>query len=126
MVSARDDAGSALIWFVFLVAFLTLVILSLAAAIHQYMFARELKDLTEQFAIALKSQVLAQPKVNPNLLAAELLSQVGPKYSFAGLSMPEMSLQSGNTVKVIFCGTWSSPIVSIDAARTICEVAFAR
>lgn len=121
-----EDKGSALIWFVFLVALLCLIALTLAASVHQYLFARELTDFTEQFAVALKSRLQLQPSSNIVTLSSALLTEVTPKYSFRELQLKQLTLEAGETVRVLFCAKWVSPVSSVDATRTICEVALAR
>lgn len=122
----RDESGSALIWFVFLVALLCLLVLTLAASIHQYLFARELIDFTEQFAVAVKTKFQFQETLPISSIASTLLSEVVSQYSFTGLQLKQVSLEAGETVKVVFCADWVSPVASIDASRRICEMALAR
>ena len=121
-----EDKGSALIWFVFLVALLCLIALTLAASVHQYLFARELTDFTEQFAVALKTRLQLQPSSNIVTLSSALLTEVTPKYSFRELQLKQLTLEAGETVRVLFCAKWVSPVSSVDATRTICELALAR
>jgi Flp pilus assembly protein TadG len=121
-----SEKGSALIWFVFLVAILCLVVLTLASAVHQYLFARELIDFTEQFALGVKTRYQLQPGSNISSLASSLLQEVASQYSFSSLQLRQVSLETGETVRVIFCAKWESPIASVSASRTICEVALAR
>ena len=122
----KDETGSALIWFVFLVALLCLIVSTLASSIHQYLFARELIDFTEQFALAVKAKLQLQNSLSVASLASNLLSEVGPQYSFDYLQLKQASLEFGETVKVIFCARWNSPVPSIDASRKMCEMALAR
>lgn len=122
----RDENGSALIWFVFLIVLLSLIVLTLASSIHQYLFARELIDFTEQFAISIKTRMQLGAGSSVSSLAATLISEVAPKYSFESLELKQISLESGETVKVIFCAKWSSPVTTFDASRRICEIALAR
>ena len=122
----RDDQGSALIWFVFLVALLCFIALTLAASVQQYLFARELTDFTEQFAIALKTRLQLQPSSNITSLSSALLAEVTPQYSFQELQLKQLSLEAGETVRVMFCAKWVSPVSSVEATRTICELALAR
>lgn len=122
----RDESGSALIWFVFLVALLCLVVLTLATSIHQYLFARELIDFTEQFSLAVKTKLQFQENSTVSSIASSLLSEVAPNYSFDGLQLKQVTLEAGETVKVMFCADWSSPVTAIDASRRICEMALAR
>ena len=122
----RDESGSALIWFVFLVALLCLLVLTLAASVHQYLFARELIDFTEQFALAVKTKLQFQENMPVSSMASTLLSEVVSQYSFTGLQLKQVSLEAGETVKVVFCADWVSPVTSIDASRRICEMALAR
>lgn len=126
MVRTQSEQGSALIWFVFLVALLTLVVLTLAAAISQYILARELTDFTEQFAIAVKTKLQLSPGTNISTLASSLLTEVANKFNFAELKLADLSLEAGQTVKVSFCARWDSPIASLASTRTICELALAR
>jgi Flp pilus assembly protein TadG len=122
----QSDQGSALIWFVFLVALLTLVVLTLAAAISQYILARELTDFTEQFALAVKTKLQLSPGTNISTVASPLLNEVATKFNFVELKLNHLSLEAGQTVKVSFCAKWDSPIASLSATRTICEIALAR
>jgi hypothetical protein len=121
-----SEKGSALIWFVFLVAILCLVVLILASAVHQYLFARELIDFTEQFALGVKTRYQLQPGSNISTLASGLLQEVSSQYSFSSLQLRQITLESGDTVRVVFCAQWNSPLDAITASRTICEVALAR
>jgi hypothetical protein len=122
----RSEKGSALIWFVFLVAILCLVVLTLASAVHQYLFARELIDFTEQFAVGVKTRYQLQPGSNISSLASSLLQEVASQYSFISLQLRQVSLETGETVRVIFCAQWEPPVAVVSASRTICEVALAR
>ncbi len=122
----REESGSALIWFVFLVVLLCLIVLTLASSIHQYLFARELTDFTEQFALAIKTRQQLGVGSSVTSLASTLLSEVAPQYSFDALQLKQVTVESGETVKVIFCAEWESPVASLDASRRICEQALAR
>ena len=122
----REETGSALIWFVFLVVLLCLIVLTLASSIHQYLFARELTDFTEQFAISVKTRLQLSAGSSVSSIAATLFSEVAPQYSFDFLQLKQISLESGETVKVVFCAQWNSPVASLDASRSICEMALAR
>lgn len=121
-----EDKGSALIWFVFLVALLCLIALTLVASVHQYLFARELTDFTEQFAVALKTRLQLQPSSNIVTLSSALLTEVTPKYSFRELQLKQLTLEAGETVRVLFCAKWVSPVSSVEASRIICALALAR
>ncbi len=122
----RDDAGTALIWFVFLVALLCLVVLTLVTSVHQYLFARELIDFTEQFAVAVKTKLQLEETVPVAFVAQDLLSAVSSQYSFPSLRLGQVSLEAGDTVRVVFCAEWVSPLREVSASRTICEMALAR
>ena len=122
----RDDAGTALIWFVFLVALLCLVVLTLATSVHQYLFASELIDFTEQFAVAVKTQLQLEETVLVESVAKDVLSAVTSQYLFPNLQLAQVSLESGDTVRVGFCAEWVSPLREVSASRTICEMALAR
>jgi len=121
-----EDKGSALIWFVFLVALLCLIALTLVASVHQYLFARELTDFTEQFAVALKTRLQLQPSSNIVTLSSALLAEVTPQYSFRELQLNQLTLEAGETVRVLFCAKWVSPVSSVEASRIICALALAR
>ena len=121
-----EDKGSALIWFVFLVALLCLIALTLAASVHQYLFFRELTDFTEQFAVALKTRLQLQPSSNIVTLSSALLAEVTPQYSFRELQLNQLTLEAGETVRVLFCAKWVSPVSSVEASRIICALALAR
>ena len=125
-IVVKDEQGSALIWFVFLIALLCLVTLTLSASVHQYIFARELTDFTEQFAVALKTRFQLLPNANVSVLANTFFQEVASHYSFPQLQLKQISLEAGETIKVIFCARWDSPLSSVEASRTICEVALAR
>ncbi|MFZ4117454.1 MAG: hypothetical protein ACOYKO_03085 [Rhodoluna sp.] len=100
--------------------------MTLAASVHQYLFARELTDFTEQFAVALKTRLQLQPSSNIVTLSSALFTEVTPKYSFRELQLKQLTLEAGDTVRVLFCAKWVSPVSSVDVTRTICEVALAR
>jgi hypothetical protein len=122
----RDDQGTALIWFVFLVALLCLVVLTLATSVHQYLFARELIDFTEQFAVAVKTRLQLEQGLPVTNVARDLFSVVASQYSFPNLQLRQVSLESGDTVRVVFCAEWASPLREVSASRTICQMALAR
>lgn len=121
-----DEKGSALIWFVFLVTLLCLIVLTLAASIHQYLFARELTDFAEQFAVATKTRFQSEITGNLSQIATSLLTEIAPRYSFSDLQLKSLSMDQGETVRVVFCSKWNSPVSAVQATRTICEVALAR
>lgn len=122
----RGEDGSALIWFVFLVALLCLVVITLAASVHQYLFARELTDFTEHFAVAVKTKLQLQVSDSVLSLATDLFKEVSSKYTFQKLELKAISLEAGATVRVVFCAEWVSPVDTVRATRTICEMALAR
>jgi hypothetical protein len=102
-----------------------MLVLTLATSVHQYLFARELIDFTEQFALTVKTKLQYEGS-QVSSIATELLSEVSPPYSFDGLQLKQVSIEAGETVKVIFCADWNSPVASVDASRRICEMALAR
>jgi hypothetical protein len=102
-----------------------MLVLTLATSVHQYLLARELIDFTEQFALAIKTKLQYEGS-QVSSIATALLSEVSPQYGFDGLQLKQVSIEAGETVKVIFCADWNSPVASIDASRRICEMALAR
>lgn len=118
----RSDAGTALIWFIALTVFIAMIALVLISAIDQFLFAKVLKDFTEQFAIACKTLLLVQPNQSLQTASLSLWSQLDTP----GFWIESISVEQGATVRVVICGNWSSPVDLVSATREICEVALAR
>ena len=117
-----SDTGTALIWFIALTVLTALLALVLISAIDQFLFAKVLKDCTEQFAIACKALLIVQPNQSLQTASLSLWSQLDTP----GFWIDSVSNEPGGTVKVVVCGNWSSPVDLVSATRKICEVALAR
>jgi len=117
-----SDSGTALIWFIGLTVLTAMLALVLVSAIDQFLFAKVLKDFTEQFALACKSLLVIEPNQSLQAISSSLWSQLNTP----GFWIQSISLEEGSTVKVVLCGSWSSPVDLVSASRKICEVALAR
>lgn len=117
-----SDSGTALIWFIALTVLTALLALTLVSAIDQFLFAKVLKDFTEQFAVACKTLFLMEP----NQSLSEISSNLWGQLNTPGFWIESISKEPGQTVKVVLCGNWNSPVDLVSATRKICEVALAR
>ncbi|CAB4677746.1 MAG: hypothetical protein F2662_00125 [Actinobacteria bacterium] len=117
-----SDEGTALIWFIALTVLTAMLALTLVSSIDQFLFAKVLKDFTEQFAIACKTLLLVQPNQSLQTASLSLWSQLDTP----GFWIESISVEQGATVRVVICGNWSSPVDLVSATREICEVALAR
>ena len=117
-----SDSGTALIWFIALTVLAALLALTLVSAIDQFLFAKVLKDFTEQFALACKTLFLMEP----NQSLYEISSNLWGQLNTPGFWIESISQEPGQTVKVVLCGNWNSPVDLVSASRKICEVALAR
>ena len=118
----QSESGTALIWFIALTVFVAFLALVIVSAIDQFLFARELTDFAEQFAIASKTQLLNESSQNLQSISSALWAQIANENFW----VDSVSLEAGKTVKVVLCGNWNSPVELISATRRICEVALAR
>ena len=117
-----EDNGTALIWFVSLVALVAALALVLVSAVDQFLLARNLTDFAEQFALSCKALLL----INPGQDIALSSSKLAATLKLSGLWIQSANLEQGETVRIVVCSNWSSPVDLISAARTICEQALAR
>jgi len=111
-----------LIWFIALTVLTALLALTLVSAIDQFLFAKVLKDFTEQFAVACKTLLLMEPTQSLSAISSNLWGQLHTP----GFWIESISKAPGETVKVVLCGNWNSPVDLVSATRKICEVALAR
>ncbi len=121
-----DESGSGLIWFISLLALVTMLSGTLVSASHQYLFARRVTDYTEQYVLAMKTRI--------NLDSREMISEVGrgvfletaSQFNFANLRVRSIDIRAGLTVHALICATWSPPVPFVMGSKEICEEAFAR
>jgi len=118
----RTDSGTALVWFIALTFFIAMLALVLFSAIDQFLFARALTSFSEQFAVSAKTYALIEPNQSLELIGSRLWAQLENTRFW----LDSVSLESGNTVKVVICGNWDSPLDLVSSSRKICEVALAR
>ena len=111
-----------MIWFIALTVLTALLALTLVSALDQFLFAKVLKDFTEQFAVACKTLFLMEP----NQSLSEISSNLWGQLNTPGFWIESISQEPGQTVKVVLCGNWNSPVDLVSATRKICEVALAR
>ncbi|NBR64682.1 MAG: hypothetical protein EBS85_02585 [Micrococcales bacterium] len=117
-----SEAGTALIWFIALMVFVSTVALVLVSAIDQYLFVRSVTDFADQFAVACKSLLLTSSNKDLSSISASLISRLGDSETW----VKSATLEQGSTVKIIVCSNWSSPVDLVQVSRTICEQALAR
>ena len=121
-----DESGSGLIWFISLLALVTLLSGTLVSASHEYLFARRVADYTEEYALAVKTRL--------NLDSRALISEVGEslflgtasQFNLNNLKVRSIDLQAGQTVHAVICATWTPPVSFVMGSREICVEAFAR
>jgi len=119
----RNEAGTSLVWFIAMLSLIVMVCITLSASVHQYLFARELKDFLEEYALAAKS-LLDQGQSQSETIST-LESKVVALFHFKSLHMNLRYLDS-KTIEVLGCATWQAPVGLIQATREICESALAR
>jgi len=122
----REDSGSSLIWFISILALVVLYLGVLVSASSQFMAARQVADLTEQFALSLKTQLNIDSTSSIDSLGRNLFAYVAPKYRLDNLHVKSVRLESGKTVHAVICSTWQAPFPGNNLSREICEEAFAR
>jgi hypothetical protein len=122
----REDSGSSLIWFISVLALVVLYLGVLVSASSQFLAARQVADLTEQFALSLKTQLNIDSTSSIDFLGRNLFAYIAPKYRLDNLHVKSVRLESGKTVHAVICSTWQDPFPGINLSREICEEAFAR
>jgi hypothetical protein len=118
----RIDAGTSLIWFSTLTGMTVSVILVLSSALHQYLFARNLKDYIEQLTTA--SLTLWDGKTDISKPVALIQEQFPIPIEDFRITYAE--ILPGPTLKLVGCGTWRSPLPIIDLTIELCQQALAR
>ena len=116
------DGGSSLIWFSTLIAITVSVILVLSSALHQYFFARNLKDYLEQLTTA--SLTLWDGKADVSKEVTVMQEQFATRIE--GLRLTYAEILPGPTLKLVGCGIWRSPLPIIELSAELCQVALAR
>lgn len=122
----REASGSSLIWFISILALVVLYLGVLVSASSQFMAARQVADLTEQFALSLKTKLNIDSTSSIDSLGRNLFAYIAPKYHLDNLHVKSVRLESGKTVHAVICSTWQAPFEAINISREICEEAFAR
>lgn len=120
----RADKGSGLIWFICLLALISLFAGTLISASSEFLIARQVTDIAEQFALAVKTRLRSSANVAE--VGKGIFMEIYPQYRLQQLSVRSISLEPGRTVKAVVCASWSSPISFVSAQRQICEVAYSR
>jgi len=122
----QKEQGSGLVWFISLLALISVFIGTLVAASSQFLLARQVTDFAEQYALSLKTLLNQNPSLSIETLSRKLSSQVSSNYRVPNLFIKSVSLEKGRTVHTVVCVTWRPPIVFVDGSREICEEAYAR
>lgn len=122
----QKEQGSGLVWFISLLALISVFIGTLVAASSQFLLARQVTDFSEQYALSLKTLLNQNPSLSIETLSRKLSSQVSSNYRVPNLFIKSVSLEKGRTVHTVVCVTWRPPIVFVDGSREICEEAYAR
>lgn len=125
-LSFEKEKGSGLVWFISLLALISVLIGTLVSASSQFLLARQVTDFSEQYVLSLKTLLNQNPSLTIETLSQRLSSQVASNYRFQNLSIKSVSLEKGRTVHAVVCVTWRAPIVIVDGFREICEEAYAR
>ena len=122
----QKEQGSGLVWFISLLALISVFIGTLVAASSQFLLARQVTDFSEQYALSLKTLLNQNPSLTIETLSRKLSSQLSSNYRVPNLFIKSVSLEKGRTVHTVVCVTWRPPIVFVDGSREICEEAYAR
>lgn len=122
MIEFHKDSGTSLIWFSTLLAVTVSIILVLSTSMHQYLFARALKDYLEQLTVASLTEWDGQGDlVNPVLA----LQTVFPP-QFKDFRVKTVELYPGPTLQIVGCAIWTSPLPVISLETELCQEASAR
>ena len=124
--SGESEAGSGLIWFISLLALVSLLSGTLVSASHEYLFARKVTDYAEEFALAVKTKMNLDSSLAISDTGRSIFLATAPQYNFTDLRVRSIDLQSGQTVHVVICATWTAPFSMVAGSQDICEQAFAR
>ncbi|NBW74079.1 MAG: hypothetical protein EBR26_06765 [Microbacteriaceae bacterium] len=118
----RREEGTSLIWFYSVVALIVAVVLVLSLATQQYLFARFLKDYSEQLVLA---TLTLQADLESSKATAEALVGLDSK---SPKSFEIVSLTSPDTKTLVLhsCATWQSEIALIPLSRRMCVISMAR
>ncbi len=116
------DGGTSLIWFSTLIGITVSVILVLSSALHQYFFARNLKNYLEQLTTA--SLTLWDGKADVSKAVTVIQEQFPTRIE--GFRLTYVEILPGPTLKLVGCGTWHSPLPVIELSTELCQVALAR
>lgn len=122
MNEVRAEDGSSLIWFSTLVGVTVCLVLVLSSAIHQFLFARSLKDYLEQLSLVTLSAWDGKSEVE--LLVSSMTTEFPT--TVPGFQFESIELLPGPTLLLRACGRWVSPIPVVEIATEICESAMAR
>ena len=124
--NGESEAGSGLIWFISLLALVSLLSGILVSASHEYLFARKVTDYAEEFALAVKTKMNLDSSLGIADTGRSIFLSTATQYSFTNLRVRSIDLQSGQTVHVVICATWTAPFSMVAGSKDICEQAFAR
>lgn len=110
-----------MLWFIALLALLMSFVLVLASSIHFYLFARVLKDYSEELALSAKALQLQGKSLeySRDLLGQYLVME-------AGVSQLTIETKDGKTIEVGLCAYWHSPISLLVAEKSVCQKSLAR
>lgn len=122
----RHEQGSGLIWFISVIALVCLLIGVLVSASSQFLAARQVTDISEQYVLSLKTQLNSDLNSSIDSLARNLFAYVAPKYHLDNLHVKSLQLEQGQTVHAVVCITWQAPLTELNIRREICEEAYAR
>lgn len=124
--SSESEAGSGLIWFISLLALVSLLSGTLVSASHEYLFARKVTDYAEEFALAVTTKMNMDSSLGISETGRSIFLATEPQYNFTNLRVRSIDLQPGQTVHVVICATWTAPFSMVTGSKDICEQAFAR
>ena len=118
---ARED-GTSLIWFSSVVALIVAVVLVLSLATQQYLFARFLKDYSEQLVVA---TLTLQAELGNSKATAEALVGLDSK-SPKSFEIVSLASPDAKTLVLHACATWQSDIALIPLSHRMCVISMAR
>ena len=122
MARGPSESGTSLIWFATLMTVTVSVTLVLSTAIHQYLFARVLKDYLEQLTLATLSSW--DGKSEPAVLAHSI-QKVFPA-QLDSFQIASAQILAGPTLEIIGCAKWHAPIPVFQVSAVLCQSASAR
>jgi hypothetical protein len=115
-----------LVWFISLLALVTLLSGTLVSASHEYLFARRVTDYTEEYVLAVKTRLNLDSKKSVTEVGKSVFLATASQFNLQNLRVRSLEIQTGQTVHAVICASWTPPVSTVMGRKEICEEAHAR